>query len=166
MEEHMLAPSGNQSVKGNVSSRLAELRIMLPAPPTPLGAYVESSEAANLLFLSGTLPVVNGRLAISGRLGANLSVKEGQEQIVKWTGQMDKDLESGKTNFTEIDLLRLRVTESAVQVQVIDAERTLLTNELSAAQLLNQRLISTVLLIKSLGGGWEPDAPPATQPSR
>ena len=33
----------------------------------------------NLLFLSGTLPVVNGKLAISGRLGGNLSVKEGQE---------------------------------------------------------------------------------------
>jgi hypothetical protein len=32
-----------------------------------------------LLFLSGTLLVVNGKLAIAGGLGANLSVKEGQE---------------------------------------------------------------------------------------
>jgi enamine deaminase RidA (YjgF/YER057c/UK114 family) len=32
-----------------------------------------------LLFLSGTLPVVNRKLAIAGRLGENLSVKEGQE---------------------------------------------------------------------------------------
>jgi enamine deaminase RidA (YjgF/YER057c/UK114 family) len=32
-----------------------------------------------LLFLSGTLPVVNHKLAISGRLGEDLSVKEGQE---------------------------------------------------------------------------------------
>ncbi|HEX8912503.1 MAG TPA: TolC family protein, partial [Humisphaera sp.] len=39
---------------------------------------------------------------------------------------------------------------------VIDAERTLLNNELSAAQTQNQRLASTVLLIKSLGGGWAP----------
>src|SRR6266851_4264097 len=61
------------------SSRLSELGIVLPAPPTPLGAYVESSVAGNLLFLSGTLPVVNRKLAISGRLGENLSVKEGQE---------------------------------------------------------------------------------------
>jgi multidrug efflux system outer membrane protein len=43
----------------------------------------------------------------------------------------------------------------ATYLQVIDAERTLLTNELSAVQLLNQRLDSTVLLIKSLGGGWQ-----------
>ena len=75
----MLAPSGNKAVPGGPSSRLSELGIVLPAPPTPLGAYVESSVAGNLLFLSGTLPVVNRKLAVSGRLGENLSVKEGQE---------------------------------------------------------------------------------------
>lgn len=39
---------------------------------------------------------------------------------------------------------------------VIDAGRTLLANQISAAQTLNQRLASTVLLIKSMGGGWDP----------
>jgi len=75
----MLAPSGNKSVASTPSSRLKELGITLPAPPTPLGAYVESSSAGKLLFLSGMLPVVNRKLAIAGRLGENLSVKEGQE---------------------------------------------------------------------------------------
>jgi len=75
----MPAPSGNQAVAVGPNSRLSELGIALPAPPTPLGAYVESSDAGNLLFLSGTLPVVNRKLAISGRLGENLSVKQGQE---------------------------------------------------------------------------------------
>ena len=32
-----------------------------------------------MLFLSGTLPLVDGKLAISGRLGANLSVDQGRE---------------------------------------------------------------------------------------
>src|SRR5215471_16574742 len=79
MEEHMQALSGNKSVKGSLSSRLGELGIVLPAPPTPLGAYVECSDTGKLLFLSGTLPVANRKLAIAGRLGENLSVKEGQE---------------------------------------------------------------------------------------
>lgn len=39
---------------------------------------------------------------------------------------------------------------------VIDAQRTLLSNELMAVQILNQRLVSTVLLIKAMGGGWSP----------
>jgi len=75
----MLAPGGNKSVTGGLSSRLTQLGITLPAAPTPLGAYVESSDSGNLLFLSGTLPVVNRKLAIAGRLGENLSVKDGQE---------------------------------------------------------------------------------------
>ena len=52
---------------------------MLPAPPTPLGAYVESSEVGNLLFLSGVLPVANRTLAVKGRLGDTLSVEDGRE---------------------------------------------------------------------------------------
>src|SRR3974390_1178623 len=79
MEEPMPAPNGNKSVAGSPSSRLNELGIVLPAPPTPWGSYVESADAGNLLFMSGTLPVVNRKLAIAGRLGENLSVTEGQE---------------------------------------------------------------------------------------
>ncbi len=60
-------------------SRLRELGLVLPKPPSPLGAYVEASQVGSLLFLSGTLPLVNGKLAISGRLGANLSVDQGRE---------------------------------------------------------------------------------------
>jgi len=56
----------------------------------------------------------------------------------------------------------LRLTQIQYQtgtvdyLQVMDAEQTLLTNELSEAQILNQRMASTVLLAKALGGGWEP----------
>jgi enamine deaminase RidA (YjgF/YER057c/UK114 family) len=52
---------------------------VLPVPPTPLGAYVESSDAGYLLFLSGMLPVVNRTLAVAGRLGDTLSVEDGRE---------------------------------------------------------------------------------------
>jgi len=75
----MQSPMLNKTLTGNPSSRLDKLGIVLPAPPTPLGAYVESSDTGNLLFLSGMLPVVNQKLSLSGRLGVNLSVEEGQE---------------------------------------------------------------------------------------
>jgi multidrug efflux system outer membrane protein len=56
-------------------------------------------------------------------------------------------------------LAQLQYTQGLISyLTVIDAERTLLNNELSAAQILDQRLTSTVLLIKSMGGGWEPPA--------
>lgn len=71
--------NGKSVVSVGPESRLQELGIVLPKPPKPLGAYVEASEAGHLLFISGTLPVVNGKLAISGRLGENLSVEKGIE---------------------------------------------------------------------------------------
>src|SRR6516164_9045231 len=72
-------PVDNNSAVVKPGSRLRELGLVLPKPPTPLGAYVEASQVDSLLFLSGTLPIVNGKLAISGRLGANLSVEQGRE---------------------------------------------------------------------------------------
>ena len=46
--------------------------------PKPLGAYVETLQTGNLLFLSGTLPVEEGRLNYVGRIGAELSVEDGR----------------------------------------------------------------------------------------
>jgi len=75
----MQAPTGNKTLTGGLNLRLDNFGFVLPAPPTPLGTYVESSDTGDLLFLSGMLPVVNRKLSISGRLGENLSVKEGGE---------------------------------------------------------------------------------------
>jgi len=75
----MQARSGNRQVTGSPSSRARALGLVLPTPPTPLGAYVESSDIGNLFFLTGMLPFVGGRLAVSGRLGENLSVQQGQK---------------------------------------------------------------------------------------
>jgi enamine deaminase RidA (YjgF/YER057c/UK114 family) len=74
----MPAPSGNKFVTGSPSLRLSELGIVLPVPPTPLGAYVEASETGNLLFMSGILPVTNGKPTVRGRLGEKLSIQDGQ----------------------------------------------------------------------------------------
>jgi enamine deaminase RidA (YjgF/YER057c/UK114 family) len=60
-------------------SRLRDLGVVLPTPPSPLGAYVETSRVGSLLFVSGTLPLVDRKLAISGRIGRDLSVSQGQE---------------------------------------------------------------------------------------
>jgi len=79
MEGLMPAPSGNHPLAGGPTSRVSELGLELPTPPTPLGAYVESSDTGNLLFLSGMLPILDRKLTMSGRLGENLSVKQGQE---------------------------------------------------------------------------------------
>lgn len=58
--------------------RLQELGIILPQPPTPLGAYVETVQSGNLLYLSGALPLERGEPKFLGRLGGGLSVEDGR----------------------------------------------------------------------------------------
>jgi enamine deaminase RidA (YjgF/YER057c/UK114 family) len=66
------------TTKAGAERRLKELRISLPGPPTPLGAYVEAVRTGNLLFLSGTLPVEGGVPKFLGRIGADLSIEDGR----------------------------------------------------------------------------------------
>lgn len=61
-----------------VEQKLAELGLALPEPPNPLGSYTAVSEAGNLLFVSGQLPLVDGKVAYSGRVGEQLSVDDGK----------------------------------------------------------------------------------------
>ena len=72
-------PVDKKSAIAKPGSRLRELGLALPKAPTPLGAYVAASEVGSLLFLSGMLPFVDHKLSMTGRLGENLSVKEGRE---------------------------------------------------------------------------------------
>jgi enamine deaminase RidA (YjgF/YER057c/UK114 family) len=59
--------------------RLEELRINLPVPPEPFGAYVEAVQTGNLLFLSGMLPI-EGRIAkYVGRVGDELDSRTARE---------------------------------------------------------------------------------------
>jgi enamine deaminase RidA (YjgF/YER057c/UK114 family) len=70
---------GADSSAGGPGARLRELGVALPAAPKPLGNYVEVAQVGSLLFVSGTLPLANGKLAVTGRIGESLSVAQGQE---------------------------------------------------------------------------------------
>ena len=59
--------------------KLKELALELPQPPKPLATYVPAVLAGNLLFLSGVLPMRDGQLVFSGKLGQDLTVEQGIE---------------------------------------------------------------------------------------
>ena len=55
------------------SQRLAELGLQLPVAAAPLAAYVPAVRMGDLVFTSGQLPSVDGRLVATGQVGAGLS---------------------------------------------------------------------------------------------
>lgn len=62
-----------------IDERLNELDISLPDNPKPLGSYLPYVRAGNLIFMSGVLPLRNGKLIRTGRVGETVSVDEASE---------------------------------------------------------------------------------------
>jgi len=58
--------------------RLERLGLALPPVPQALAAYVPAVRDGGVIWVSGQLPISDGRIAICGRLGADLGVAEGQ----------------------------------------------------------------------------------------
>jgi enamine deaminase RidA (YjgF/YER057c/UK114 family) len=75
----MVAPKNPRAA--SAERRLQDLGITLPNPPHPLGAYVEAVQTGNLLFLSGTLPIKEGKPQYIGRLGKELDVDAGRDAL-------------------------------------------------------------------------------------
>jgi enamine deaminase RidA (YjgF/YER057c/UK114 family) len=59
---------------GAVRDRLAELGIELPQVAPPLAAYVPATRTGDLVFTAGQLPLVNGAIPVTGKLGAGVEV--------------------------------------------------------------------------------------------
>jgi len=62
---------------GTIDARLSELGIELPPANVPAGNYVPYVQTGNLLFVSGQIPMVDGKPGFIGRLGAEIEVEEG-----------------------------------------------------------------------------------------
>src|SRR6185295_16059447 len=121
-----------------------------------------------------TLPIFQG-----GRLKANLEATQAQyrQTVAVYVNQVliaYGDVEDALTDLHAlIDIVRryrdasaasanyLRLAQTQYRTGltdyliVIDAERTLLANQLSLAQAVNLQQAASIHLIKALGGGWE-----------
>ncbi len=56
----------------DVTARLAELGIELPAPAAPLASYVPAARTGDLVFTAGQLPLLDGSLIAEGLVGRDV----------------------------------------------------------------------------------------------
>lgn len=59
--------------------KLKEIGIILPEAPSPLGSYVPFVRVGNLVFLSGILPLRQGKLDRQGKVGERIGIDEARE---------------------------------------------------------------------------------------
>ncbi|MFO1036473.1 MAG: RidA family protein [Geminicoccaceae bacterium] len=61
-----------------IESRLAELGIELPAAAAPAANYVPYVRSGTQVIISGQLPMQDGKVAVTGKLGAEVDLATGQ----------------------------------------------------------------------------------------
>jgi enamine deaminase RidA (YjgF/YER057c/UK114 family) len=59
--------------------RLRELGLTLPTVATPAGAYVPARRSGSLVFTAGQIPLVDGSLAATGKVGAEITPEQGYD---------------------------------------------------------------------------------------
>ena len=63
-----------------VEEKLSKIGVNIPDAPTPAANYLPFTKTGNLVFVSGQVPFVDGKLQITGTVGIDASVEDAQGQ--------------------------------------------------------------------------------------
>lgn len=64
---------------GQVDAKLVALGITVPQVAAPMANYIGYNLVGTLLVVSGQVPFVDGRIAVTGKVGAGVSIEQGQQ---------------------------------------------------------------------------------------
>ena len=64
---------------GRIEAKLQELGLTLPAAMPPIATYVPWVRTGSLVVVSGQVPARDGRIAVTGHVGADITVEQGQD---------------------------------------------------------------------------------------
>ncbi len=62
-----------------IEEKLAALDIVLPTPPKPAGSYTPVVKTGNLIFVSGQIPIKEGKVIFQGKVPINVSIDDAQK---------------------------------------------------------------------------------------
>jgi enamine deaminase RidA (YjgF/YER057c/UK114 family) len=90
----------------DVLARLADLGITLPKPAAPVATYVPLIVAGSLVIVSGQLPLVDGKVAVTGKLGGGVTLEEGQHAarlcLINMLAQLEAGLPGGLASVKQV----------------------------------------------------------------
>jgi enamine deaminase RidA (YjgF/YER057c/UK114 family) len=63
----------------NIEEKLQQMGLELPEVPKPVAAYIPARRVGDLVFVSGQIPLKDGKIAYTGKVGAERTQEEGYE---------------------------------------------------------------------------------------
>jgi enamine deaminase RidA (YjgF/YER057c/UK114 family) len=63
----------------SIKEKLALLGLTLPTAAAPVAAYVPAVKTGNLVFTAGQLPVVDGKLLLTGKVGSDVTPEDAKK---------------------------------------------------------------------------------------
>ena len=63
----------------DVRAKLAEMGLTLPVAAKPVAAYVPAIRTGNIVFTAGQLPLVNGAMPATGKVGDKVTIEEAKK---------------------------------------------------------------------------------------
>ena len=78
-----------------IEEKLKSLEITLPNPPTPAGSYIPAIKTGNLLFISGQIPMEDGKVLFTGKVTDNnidTAQKSAKMCAINLIAQMKREL--------------------------------------------------------------------------
>jgi enamine deaminase RidA (YjgF/YER057c/UK114 family) len=63
---------------GTIDAKLAELGIAVPAAAAPIANYIGYNIVGSMVVVSGQIPLVDGKIAVAGKVGAGVSIEQAQ----------------------------------------------------------------------------------------
>jgi enamine deaminase RidA (YjgF/YER057c/UK114 family) len=80
-----------------IEEKLKTLGVTLPNPPTPAGSYVPAIKTGNLLFISGQIPMEDGKVIFTGKVtneNIETAKKSAKMCAINLLSQMKRELGS------------------------------------------------------------------------
>jgi len=63
----------------SIKEKLSSLGLTLPMAAAPVAAYVPAVKTGNLVFTAGQLPVVDGKLVLTGKVGSDVTPEDAKK---------------------------------------------------------------------------------------
>ena len=115
-----------------IEDRLKELSIEIPTPPNPAGSYIPVVTTGNLAFVSGQIPMKDGKVIVEGKVPEKQSLDSAREAakicIINGLAQLKANLGSLDkiTKFVRISGFVNSSPDFTEQPKVINAASDLL----------------------------------------